>query len=91
MNRYALCLFLLGASAVVSARDVRMHGPDGDGGACNEPASAASAPSAAPPAKATGNARSHAKAKAPPLIHGEDDDASPHTPRWHSFLPGMFR
>jgi hypothetical protein len=89
MTRYALCLFLLCASAMASARDVRMHGPNGDGGACSEPAAAP--PAAAPPAHATSTAVRPAKVKAPPLFRGSDDDASPHMPRWHSFLPGMFR
>jgi hypothetical protein len=91
MTRYAFCLFLLCASAMVSARDVRMHGPNGDGGACNEPTSAPSAPVATPPAKAASTAISHAKVKTPPLFRGGDDDTIPHMPRWHSFLPGMFR
>lgn len=91
MTRYALCLFLLCASAMVSARDVRMHGPNGDGGGCSEPTSIPSVPIAAPPARATSAATVHGKAKTPPLFRGGDDDTSPHMPRWHSFLPGMFR
>jgi hypothetical protein len=90
MTRYALCLFLLCSSAMVSARDVRMHGANGDGGACAEPASPAGAiATTAKPATTT--AASHAKIKAPTLFRGGDDDATPHMPRWHSFLPGMFR
>ena len=91
MTRYAFCLFLLCASAMASARDVRMHGPNGDGGASSEPMSAPAAPVATVPAKAASAATSHAKVKTPPLFRGGDDDASPHMPRWHSFLPGMFR
>jgi len=88
MTRYALCLFLLCSSAMVSARDVRMHGPNGDGGACSEPASAPAAVASKP---ASTSAISHAKVKTPPLFRGGDDDSTPHMPRWHSFLPGMFR
>ena len=73
---------------MVSARDVRMHGANGDGGACAEPAASPTAMPAKPAAVA---ATSHAKIKAPPLFHGGDDDSTPHMPRWHSFLPGMFR
>ena len=91
MTRYALCLFLLCASAMVSARDVRMHGPNGDGGACSDPPTAPAAAIAATPARAANTAVSHAKVKTPSLYHGSDDDAGPHLPRWHSFLPGMFR
>lgn len=88
MNRYALCVLLLGLSAFADARDVRMHGPNGDGGseACTVPA----APTPAL-AKRTSAPTSHGKAKTPPLFRGGDDDAGPHAPRWHSFLPGMFR
>jgi hypothetical protein len=91
MTRYALCLLLLCTSAMVSARDVRMHGANGDGGACGEPASAPSAPMTTPAKPAAVAATSHAKVKTPPLFRGGDDDVTPHMPRWHSFLPGMFR
>jgi len=91
MTRYALCLLLLCSSAMVSARDVRMHGANGDGGACAEPASVPAAPSTTSPKATTTTATSHAKVKAPPLFRGGDDDSTPHMPRWHSFLPGMFR
>jgi hypothetical protein len=90
MNRIVLCLLLLSMSARSQARDVRLHGANGDGGAGAEGAVAPAAPPA--PAKPTPGPASHAKAKAPPLFRGGgDDDAGPHAPRWHSFLPGMFR
>lgn len=91
MIRSAFCLFLLCASAMVSARDVRMHSANGDGGGCAEPASAPAAPISMSAKPATTAATSHAKSKAPPLFRGGDDDSTPHMPRWHSFLPGMFR
>lgn len=91
MTRYALCLLLLCTSAMVSARDVRMHGANGDGGACAEPASVPAATNASQPKPATTTAIGHAKVKTPPLFRGGDDDNTPHMPRWHSFLPGMFR
>ena len=89
MNRYALCLLLLSLSAFADARDVRMHGANGDGGsdACTVPA----APAPAPAKPTSTTAGSHTKAKTPPLFRGGDDDSGPHAPRWHSFLPGMFR
>ena len=87
MNRFAVCLILLFASWMASARDVRMHGANGDGGA-----ESSVAPTPAPaPAKPATTTASHAKAKTPPLFRGGDEDAGPHAPRWHSFLPGMFR
>ena len=91
MIRYAFCLLLLCTSAMVSARDVRMHSANGDGGACSEPTSAPSAATAPAARPATTAATSHAKVKTPPLFRGGDDDSTPHMPRWHSFLPGMFR
>jgi hypothetical protein len=88
MNRYLLCVLLLSLSAFADARDVRMHGPNGDGGS-----EACPVPAASPPAltRQTSTTTSHGKAKTPPLFRGGDDDAGPHAPRWHSFLPGMFR
>ena len=91
MIRYAFCLLLLCTSTMVSARDVRMHGANGDGGACAEPTSAPSAPITPAAKPAAVSATGHAKAKTPPLFRGGDDDSTPHMPRWHSFLPGMFR
>jgi hypothetical protein len=92
MNRTAVCLLLLSASWMVSARDVRMHGANGDGGDCPEAAAAAPAAPVATPAKPARSATTHSKVKSPPLFRGGgDDDAMPHMPRWHSFLPGMFR
>jgi hypothetical protein len=91
MNRYVLCLLLLCISSIVSARDVRLHGANGDGGACPEATPAPAVPATTSPAKPT-PATSRDKAKAPMLFRGGgDDDIGPHTPRWHSFLPGMFR
>lgn len=86
MSRYALCLLLLSLSAFADARDVRMHGANGDGGAESSVAQPAPVAPAKPPATT-----SHGKVKTPPLFRGGDDDAGPHAPRWHSFLPGMFR
>jgi hypothetical protein len=91
MNRYVLCLLLLCISSIASARDVRLHGANGDGGACPEAAPASVTP-ATTAAKPTPTPLSRGKAKTPVLFRGGgDDDIGPHTPRWHSFLPGMFR
>lgn len=90
MNRIAVCLILLSASSLAGARDMRMHAANGDGGDCPEAStSAAAAPAAT--AKPAPVAIAHTKAKTPPLFRGGDDDSMPHMPRWHSFLPGMFR
>lgn len=92
MTRYALCLLLLFATSMVNARDVRMHGANGDGGACPEAPAVATLGAATIPARhaAPTSALSRGKAKAPTPFRGDEDTGS-HTPRWHSFLPGMFR
>ena len=85
----AWCLLLLLASSIVHARDVRMHGANGDGGACPDAAPVTLITPVAihhPPTSA-----SHGKAKVPSMFRGSDEDGGSHTPRWHSFLPGMFR
>jgi hypothetical protein len=91
MNRFVFCLLLLCISSIVSARDVRLHGANGDGGACPDAARASVLPETTSPAKPAPTTV-RGKAKAPILFRaGGDDDIGPHTPRWHSFLPGMFR
>jgi hypothetical protein len=89
MHRTVVCLLLLGLSSTAAhARDVRMHGPNGDGG---DPAeSPAIATPAATPMKHD-PATPQAKVKTPPLFRSGDDDSGSRAPRWHSFLPGMFR
>ena len=87
--RLLSCLLLLGASSAAMAREVRLHGADGNGGDCPEAlASATAVPRATdkhPPAATRG------KAKAPTTFRGSTDDAGSRPPRWHRFLPGMFR
>jgi len=88
MNRIALCLLLLCASSLATAREVRMHGPNGDGGTCPEAAASAAATPAA--AKHAPVVNRPGKARAPAAFRNGGDDTT-RTPRWHSFLPGMFR
>lgn len=88
MNRTVVCLLLLGLSSMASARDVRMHGPNGDGGALADGPAIATPPPSPTKRDAT---TTHAKVKTPPLFRSGDDDSGSRTPRWHSFLPGMFR
>jgi hypothetical protein len=89
-SRYLLlCLLLLSAGSMAGAREVRLHGPNGDGG-CPDGAT----PAAAAPAKAATPTAAHATSKIKPVITvrgGGDDSTTSHAPRWHSFLPGMFR
>jgi hypothetical protein len=85
MCRIALSLLILLACADVTAREVRLSGPDGNGGADVTPATKAEARK---PAVPTRDATSH-EVRVRPSVHG-DVGTGPRT-RWHSFLPGMFR
>ena len=91
MTRLASSLLLLCLCTGAYARDIRMHGPNGDGGSCTDESSAPLA--ALVPAKPIPAAIPRAgKPKAPTALRsGGDDSTGMHAPRWHSFLPGMFR
>lgn len=92
MTRLASCLLLLCVCAGANARDIRMHGPNGDGGgSCSDESSAPLANLV--PAKAASSLPPRAgKPKAPTALRsGGDESTGMHAPRWHSFLPGMFR
>ena len=86
MFRICLCLLIALASAGVAARDAKMS--SANGGSCPESiADKDEATSAsvrkAPPARET---------KAKPTVHSDSvGNARMQSPRWHSFLPGMFR
>jgi hypothetical protein len=92
-----VCLLLLSACALAETRDVRMHGPNGDSGACTEAGVDADADSATPratsaTAKPTAVSKpAAARIKPVVTVRGGSDDNSAHAARWHSFLPGMFR
>jgi hypothetical protein len=84
-------LLLLGMSSLAIARDVRMHGANSGGGECPEAAAAAAAPAKADTvSKPTSATTTPDKARASTSFRGSDD-AGTRTPRWHRFLPGMFR
>ena len=88
MSRYVLLVLLCCASSLSLAREVQLHSPNGDGGteACPD------TPTQRPPAAKHAAPPTHVKAKLPVSVRGGDsDDAGPRMPRWHSFLPGMFR
>ena len=93
MTRIAACLLLVCVSATVAARDIRLQSPSGDGGRCPEVAAAAAESNGttgkthtATPAPAP-----RAKTSKPVSARGESDAPRISAPRWHSFLPGMFR
>lgn len=94
-----LCLLLLSACALAETRDVRLHGPNGDGGSeCTEaeasdsttPTAPTAATPAAKPITAPAKPAGATRIKPVTTVRGSDD-GSVHAPRWHSFLPGMFR
>ena len=94
MPRIAFCLLLLCASTSVAAR-APMHGSNDDNSGCPEIAAAVAASDtrntkarAAAPAPAASR-----KTSKPAARGGGDSEGSPRlqAPRWHSFLPGMFR
>jgi len=84
MLRICLCLLIALASTGVAARDVKMSSPNG--GSCPDSAADRDAPVSprkAPPARET---------KARPSVHSDwVGNGRLQSPRWHSFLPGMFR
>lgn len=90
-HRTVLVLLLASLSFPLMAKDVRQLGPNGGGGCSDDLAqadgSASPAKNAAAPA-----ARPHPAAKPRPAAsHGGDGGSDLRPPRWHSFLPGMFR
>lgn len=85
MFRIYLCLLIAFTSANVAARDVKMSSANGgscpDSVADKEPARASVRK--APPARET---------KAKPTVHSDSaSNGRLQSPRWHSYLPGMFR
>lgn len=86
MYRICLCLLICFASAAVTARDFKMSSPNS--GSCpdsvaEKASTAASARKAPVPARET---------RAKPSVHGDAiGNGRLQSPRWHSYLPGMFR
>ncbi len=99
LSAMVLALGAASAGAAAGTRSVALHGPNGDGGGDCDAADAAS-PATAPAttaATASDSKASKPPAKAPATrikpfvpVRGGDDTGT-HAPRWHSFLPGMFR
>ncbi|MGQ4660337.1 hypothetical protein [Lysobacter sp. F6437] len=85
MLRLCLCLLIAVSSATAVAREVKLSSPNS--GACSD----------AKPATAGNKAVENTAPAAPsrttevkPSIHS-DAPSRLGSPRWHSFLPGMFR
>ncbi len=89
--RLALVLLLTCLSFPLMARDVRHLGPD-DGSACDDATQADDAAATATPARpSTHPARTPARPRPPAVRSSGDGVGEIRPPRWHSFLPGMFR
>lgn len=99
MRRLAICpllmsLALLSASPLAFGRDAR---PSGEAGDCRDSVITVPSPVQAPAKRPVSVV--HKAKPAATTAHttggggGGDDDAggAPRVPRWHSFLPGMFR
>jgi len=87
MRRIVVCLLIALASASVAARESRLS--DAEGGSCRGAQSSITrtserdTPALPAPAK---------KSKSLPSSNGGGgDDVRLPSPRWHRFLPGMFR
>ncbi|MGH8075814.1 MAG: hypothetical protein ACREPE_00595 [Lysobacter sp.] len=87
MIRICLCLLIAVTSASVAARDIKMS--SANSGSCPESvvAKGQAAPTGArkaPPA--------HEAKTTKPTVHSDSvGNGRMQSPRWHSFLPGMFR
>jgi hypothetical protein len=90
-TRLALCLLLTCASFAAGARDVRQAGANGDGGTCPEALSAAALEEAPTRAGDKRDPAATARSTRARGGGGGGDNPGVRAPRWHSFLPGMFR
>jgi hypothetical protein len=89
--RLALCLLLCGLSFPLMAHEISRAGANGDGGSvdaevCNDDVANVARK---PVGKSTAAPKPSVKAKTATARGGGIGDQRP--PRWHSFLPGMFR
>lgn len=82
--RALIAMLLLSLAMSAEAREARLAGPGGDGADCSADYASGSAPDVDPV-----RAARRPEAEKPVSPRG-DADAS-RGPRWHSFLPGMFR
>ena len=99
MSRTALCLLMLCAfaSTGVAAREVALMGPGSGGGNSTQCADEeieaavveATQKSSAPKPRGPVAQQPRKPAKAAPAARTESSRVA--APRWHSFLPGMFR
>ena len=90
MSRIALSLLLVCACVSIDAREIRLSGANGDGGSCPDLTATVASDAAADKSRATTQPVRAKPAKAT-TTRATGDAGRVSTPRWHSFLPGMFR
>lgn len=88
MFRICLCLLIVVASSTSAAREIKLS--SANSGSCPE-SIALEREAARPEARATPAPARTVKAK--PALHSDTASSAGRmqSPRWHSFLPGMFR
>jgi hypothetical protein len=94
-TRSAIALLLMCACSVAAARGVASHGANGDGGSCPEMTAARAqaehkSPLHVPPERG-GTTAPAAGGKPASARESGGANTRMQAPRWHSFLPGMFR
>ncbi len=83
--RALIAMTLLSLAVPAEAREARMAGPGGDGSSCSTDYATGAEPDV-DPVRTT----RRIEPEKPVSPGGADSEAS-RPPRWHSFLPGMFR
>jgi len=89
MFRICLCLLIVVASSTSAAREIKLS--SANGGSCPE-STAMEREAARPEARAAAAPARTAK-PVKPAMHSDaaSNSGRMQSPRWHSFLPGMFR
>lgn len=85
MFRIVLCLLIALASSIVAARDIKLS--SANGGSCPDSIAEAKESARTGVRKATPARETQAK----PAVGDAVGNERLQSPRWHSFLPGMFR
>ncbi len=89
MLRICLCLLIVVASTTVAAREIKLSSPNG--GSCPDAAAAMEREPATRTATRTSAPAPAVKSSKPVLHSDATNSGRMQSPRWHSFLPGMFR
>lgn len=86
MLRICFCLLIALASASVAAREVKLSANESCPESTSQKKDAVRATN-----RATAAPTRAADTKAKPTVHSDANNGRLQSPRWHSFLPGMFR